>query len=103
MIVSMIKRNYYIRRDILQSNDAVIQFKIDLEISKTYANNIYQKLEDLQKIDTTNIEPLVRVGKLISILREDEIDSSIQLDKKSALTNAKERNEDFIIIQRNKK
>ena len=66
-------------------------------------NNIYQKLEDLQKIDTINIEPLVRVGKPISILREDEIDSSMQLDKKSARTNATERNEDFIIIQRNKK
>ena len=66
-------------------------------------NNIYQKLEDLQKIDTTNIEPLVRVGNPISILREDEIDPSIQLDKKLALANAKEKNEDFVIIQRNKK
>lgn len=44
IITTEIKRNYYIRRDILQSNNAVIQFKIDLGISWTYANNIYNKL-----------------------------------------------------------
>ena len=84
--------------------------KIYIETDSQFINtlhkefaSIYQKLEDLQKIDTTNIEPLVRVGKPISILREDEIDSNIQLDKKQALANAKDKNEDFIIIQRNKK
>lgn len=46
IITTEIKRNYYIRRDILQSNNAVIQFKIDLEISWTYANNIYMKLKE---------------------------------------------------------
>lgn len=44
IITTEIERNYYIRRDILQSNDAVIQFKINLDISWQYANNIYSKL-----------------------------------------------------------
>lgn len=46
IISTEIKRNYYIRRNILQSNNAVIQFKIDLGISWTYANNIYNKLQE---------------------------------------------------------
>ncbi len=55
IITTEIKRNYYIRRDILQSNDAVIQFKIDLEISKTYANNIYQKLSEKRWLNRPEI------------------------------------------------
>lgn len=81
--------------------------KIYIEIDNQFINtlhqefsNIYQKLNDLENIDTNNVEPLIRVGKPITILREDEIDSNIILDKKQALSNAKEKNEDFIIIQR---
>lgn len=81
--------------------------KIYIEIDSKFINtlhqefsNIYQKLNDLENIDTSNVEPLIRVGKPITILREDEIDSDIILDKKQALSNAKEKNEDFIIIQR---
>ncbi len=81
--------------------------KIYIEIDNQFINklhqefsNIYQKLNDLENIDTSNVAPLIRVGKPITILREDEIDSNIILDKKQALSNAKEKNEDFIIIQR---
>lgn len=84
--------------------------KIYIEANEKFINTlqqeferIHQNLEKLQKIDTTNIEPLIRVGNPITILREDEIDSEISLEKKQALANAKEKNEDFIIIQRNKK
>lgn len=84
--------------------------KIYIEADEKFINTlqqeferIHQNLEKLQKIDTTNIEPLIRVGNPITILREDEIDSEISLEKKQALANAEEKNEDFIIIQRNKK
>lgn len=84
--------------------------KIYIEADEKFINTlqqeferIHQNLEKLQKIDTTNIEPLIRVGNPITILREDEIDLEISLEKKQALANAEEKNEDFIIIQRNKK
>lgn len=84
--------------------------KIYIEADEKFINTlqqeferIHQNLEKLQKIDTTNIEPLIRVGNPITILREDEIDLEISLEKKQALANAEEKNKDFIIIQRNKK
>lgn len=84
--------------------------KIYIETDEKFINTLqqefertHQNLEKLQKIDTTNIEPLIRVGNPITILREDKIDLEISLEKKQALANAEEKNEDFIIIQRNKK
>lgn len=39
-------RNYFVRKDILESNNAVIRFNLNINISWSYANNIYMKLKE---------------------------------------------------------
>lgn len=68
--------------------------------------NEYLELEKnidlLKKINVENIEPLTRICPKISFdkLRDDVIDKSIYLDKQTMLNNAKEKNDDFVLIKR---
>ena len=78
----------------IEPNDEVI-FML-----KNEYENINRKLEELKKIDITNIEPLTRISQPIKFLREDIEDKEIKLDKKLVLDNASQKNSDFIIIKR---
>lgn len=71
-----------------------------LEYLKLEYEEINNNLEKLKKFDVSNIEPLARISRPITFLREDEIDNSIILEKKVALKNATEKNDDFIVIKR---
>ncbi len=55
VITTDIKRNYFIRKDILYSNNAVIEFQIDLKISSSFANNIYNKLHEKEWLNRPGI------------------------------------------------
>lgn len=61
---------------------------------------INQQLNELKKIDITNISPLTRISQPINTLREDIEDQSMILNKEKFLKNANEYNEDFVIIKR---
>ncbi len=81
--------------------------KIYIDVDSTFIKNlekefenIINRLEELKKIDVTNVEPLTRISPPISFLRSDEIDLEIKLNKQTALENAKEKNEEFIIVKR---
>ena len=71
-----------------------------LEFLKKEFDQINKNLEKLEKIDTSNTEPLVRLAKPIFFLREDEKNEKMKLDKKIALNNASEKNDNYIIIKR---
>lgn len=55
IVTTETEHNYYIRKDILKSNNAVVKFEIRLDISKTFANNIYSKLIEKQWLNRPEI------------------------------------------------
>lgn len=65
-------------------------------------NFLKQNLEELKKINIDNIEPMTRISPKIDFndLREDLIDASMYLKKEDLLKNAKDKNEDFVLIKR---
>ncbi len=71
-----------------------------LEHLENEYNQINEMLELLEKIDVSNVEPLTRIALPIDFLREDIEDNKIILDKSIALSNAKEKNKDFVVIKR---
>lgn len=71
------------------SESEIEKFRVDL-------NKIFEHMEELNKIDTTNIEPLFNVLDLKDRLRKDEVvDAGI---KKEILNNAPNGDEEFIIV-----
>ena len=53
-------------------------------------------IDQLQKIDTTNIEPLLHISDAINVLREDKLSGSIS--KENALLNAPSKDEHFFKV-----
>ncbi len=74
--------------------------KKTLEYLKVEYNEINEGLEKLKLIDIEGVEPLTRISKNINFLREDIVDESIKLEKQVALNNAKEKDNNFIIMKR---
>lgn len=71
------------------AEDEIEKFKIDL-------NKIFDHMEELNSVNTENIEPLFNVLDLKDVLREDVVkDSGI---KKNLLENAPNGDEDFVIV-----
>lgn len=74
----------------LEFNEAEIEkFQIDL-------NKIFEHMEELNSVDTTNVEPLFNVLDLKDRLRKDIVENSGL--KKEILENAPNKDEDFIIV-----
>lgn len=63
-------------------------------------NQINDQLNQLKKIDITNVQPLTRISQPIYDLREDVENPSMILNKDDLLKNAKEYDQDFVIIKR---
>lgn len=61
---------------------------------------INNQLNELKKIDITNVLPLSRISLPIYDLREDIEDRSMIINKNNFLKNASEYNKDFVIIKR---
>ena len=71
------------------SENEIEKFRVDL-------NKIFDYMEELNGIDTNNIEPLFNVLDLKDALRKDEVeDAKI---KKEILSNAPNSDEEFIIV-----
>lgn len=68
-------------------------------LAKEY-EEIAKALDNLNQIDVSNVKPTVRLANPIIYLREDQEDKSILLNKKVVLENAKEKNDDYVIIKR---
>ncbi len=71
-----------------------------LDFLKLEYDHIDRNLENLKKIDVSNIDPLTRIAKPIDFLREDEVDETIILKKEIVLQNAQDKNDDYVVIKR---
>lgn len=71
------------------SEEQIEKFKVDL-------NKILEHVEGLNKVDTTNVEPLFNVLDLKDRVRKDEVENSNI--KKEILNNAPNKDKDFIIV-----
>lgn len=71
------------------SESEIEKFRVDL-------NKIFDYMEELNGIDTSNIEPLFNVLDLKDALRKDEVeDAKI---KKEILSNAPNGDDEFVIV-----
>lgn len=63
-------------------------------------NNLEDELKVLNKIDTTNIEPLSHIDEkpLIDFLREDEPNMNSSISKDNILSNAHQKDNDYVIV-----
>ncbi|MCP3931416.1 MAG: Asp-tRNA(Asn)/Glu-tRNA(Gln) amidotransferase subunit GatC [Bacteroidetes bacterium] len=59
-------------------------------------NNILKMVEKLEDLDTTGVEPLVYVSEEQNVLREDVVKN--QVEKRKALMNAPDKNENFFKV-----
>lgn len=71
-----------------------------LDFLKKEYDLIEKNLEQFKKIDVSKVEPLIRISKPINLLREDEFDSSIILDKEVILDNSTEKDSNYVLIKR---
>ena len=71
------------------SENEIERFRVDL-------NKIFDHMEELNGVDTSNVEPLFNVLDLKDKLRKDEIKNAEI--KKEILKNAPNSDEDFIIV-----
>ncbi|MDO5088338.1 MAG: Asp-tRNA(Asn)/Glu-tRNA(Gln) amidotransferase subunit GatC [Leptotrichiaceae bacterium] len=68
----------------------------EIEKFRTDLNKILEHMEELNNVDTSNVEPLFNVLDLKDRLREDKVKES--RIKKELLENAPEKDGDFIIV-----
>lgn len=79
------------------ANLAQLQFSdTEKESIKNDLEKMVGFIEQLQKIDTTNIEPLYHISSEVNVLRADEIKGSIS--KQDALLNAPSKDANFIKV-----
>ena len=68
----------------------------EIEKFRTDLNKIFDHMEELNSVDTTDVEPLFNVLDLKDVLRKDIVrDSGI---KKDILKNAPNSDDEFIIV-----
>lgn len=92
-------------RDFLKTMAQKIYINPSEEVLNSLASEydfLKKNLEELKKINVDNIDPLVRIALPINFehLRNDEIDKDIYLEKEILLENAKDKNEDFVVMKR---
>ena len=78
---------------------ARLEFKEEeLEKFTEQLGNILEHIEELNELDTSNVEPTFHVLDLSTPLREDVVESWLSSDE--ALENAPRREEDFFAVPR---
>ena len=61
-------------------------------------NQVMKVLEDLKKIDVTDVEPTHQVTGLSDVIRDDEVDVTRMFTQKQALSNAKDTYNGFFVV-----
>ncbi len=59
-------------------------------------NNILQMVEKMDELNTDNVEPLIYINEQQNVWREDKVQH--QVDRKEALKNAPDKNEQFFKV-----
>ena len=79
------------------SNLAQLQFSdTEKESIKADLNKMIGFIEQLEKIDTTGVEPLLHISDAVNVLREDKLAGSIS--REEALLNAPSSDGQFITV-----
>ena len=79
------------------SNLAQLQFsETEKEEIKSDLNKMIGFIEQLEKIDTTGVEPLLHISDAVNVLREDRIAGSIS--REDALLNAPSSDGQFFTV-----
>ena len=79
------------------SNLAQLQFsETEKEEIKADLNKMIGFIEQLEKIDTTGVEPLLHISDAVNVLREDKIAGSIS--REEALLNAPSSDGQFFTV-----
>lgn len=73
------------------TDEQVVKFRDEIE-------EILNYIEQLQQVDTDGLEPTNQVTGLTNVMREDEIEDSV--DKDELLKNAPEKEGDYIKVRR---
>lgn len=62
--------------------------------------NLQKDFKSLSKIDTNNVKPLTHINEQpkVDFLRQDTPDMSWSISKNEILSNAAQKNEDYIIV-----
>ena len=68
----------------------------EIEHFRTDLNKILDHMEELNQLDTSNVEPLFNVSDLKDVLRKDEV--KLGQSKKEFLENAPDKDENLIIV-----
>lgn len=82
---------------------SLAKLKLTEEEVETYTaqfNEILDYMDQLNELDTENVEPLSHVLELVNVTREDEEGPS--LSRKEALSNAPESDGEFFIVPRSR-
>jgi aspartyl-tRNA(Asn)/glutamyl-tRNA(Gln) amidotransferase subunit C len=70
--------------------------EVELEKFTTQLNQIVGYVEQLQQLDTEEVEPMAHPLPINSVFRADEVKESIGVDK--ALANAPKRDTEFYLV-----
>ena len=66
------------------------------EVIKQDVSNMIDFVDQLNKVDTENVEPLIFITESINVLREDEVKETVT--QKDALKNAAHHDSDYFKI-----
>ena len=79
------------------SNLSMLSFSDEEKVEvKAKLKKMIGFIEQLEKVDTTGIEPLQHISDAVNVLREDELKGSIT--RKEALLNAPSKDEQFFKV-----
>lgn len=59
---------------------------------------VFDFVEKLNEVDTTGVEPLIFMNEEVDLLREDRLDPSVVIDKKTALANSPVKDSDYFKV-----
>ncbi len=75
--------------------------RLSVEQEKSFTSEFehtLQVVEQMNELDTTDVEPTAQVTGLITVLRPDKIDRSRILSVEMALSQAKNRQGDYFVV-----
>lgn len=71
----------------------------EIELAQSFDDSLAY-VEELNKIDTTGIEPTYQVNNLVNVMREDQVNKTTQFSQEQALANAHQTHAGYFVVPR---
>ena len=84
---------------IAQLANLQIDAQQETELAQSFDDSLAY-VEELNKIDTTNVEPTYQVNNLVNVVREDQINQTTQFSQEQALANAHQTHHGYFVVPR---